>query len=162
MPEIINKQKAPKDILLNSILKEIDEENGVTVEPEIVPKEEKSKSKKKSKKKKEQHPLLRGLFYFLSTMIVLFLMFMVVMITLTEEESKEKKKEEISLPTMATPQKIVPKKEYHFEDFSKRSLKEEGNTIIGTMQKKEQITEPVAKEKTRKTAKEILLEQMQN
>lgn len=159
MPEIINKQKAPKDILLNSILQEIDEENGVTVEAKTVPK--KNKSKKKPNKKKEQHPLLRVLFYFLSTMIVLFLMFMIVMITLTEEEVQENKKEEAPLPTVSTPHKFVPKKEYHFEDFSKPTLKEEGNKITGTMQKKEKITEPVLKEKTRKTAKEILLEQMQ-
>lgn len=157
MPEIINKQKAPKDILLNSILHEIDEENGIITE-EVIP--QKKKTKKKPKKKNEQHPLLRILFYFLTTMIVLFLMFMLVMITLTKEEKQEKMKVNIPVSPVEEAKKFVPKKVYHSEDFSTSPLKKEGNTIVGTMNKKTQVKGKEAKESRRKTAKEKLLEQM--
>lgn len=161
MQEIINKQKAPKDILLNSILKEIDEENGITVK-EVKPTTS-NKTKKTSIKQVKKHPILQIIFYLLFSLIVLFLIFMVLMINKTEEDILAKKIPDTPIPnTVNRAKEIISKAQYHFKDFSKSSLKKEGNNIVGTMQKITHDKDKEPKEFRRQTAKEVLLEQMKN
>ena len=80
--KIINKQKAPKDILLNSILQEIGEENGIETEKPSEP--------VKATKPRKKRSWIKIFFNFLIVLFVGVLFFVLYMINTASEEIAHK------------------------------------------------------------------------
>ena len=82
--KIINKQKAPKDILLNSILQEIGEENGIEAKKLSEP------VKAKATKPRKKRSWVKVFFNFLIVLFVGVLLFVLYMINTASEEIAHK------------------------------------------------------------------------
>jgi len=153
MKEIVNKHKAPKDTLLNSIMQEIDEENGL----EIKPKEE---AVIKVRKKRS---FLKLLFNFILTLIFLVILFVLYVVISSVEESALKHKiappeRVVSMPVRVIAKKVVKKTmplfETHIELFKKPKVVEK------RVDKPLKIKLQPKKKTQRELAKEALRQQM--
>lgn len=146
MQKIINKQKAPKDIILNSILKEIGEENGIVVEPKVV-ETKKTKKKKKYNWKKLFFNILIGMVFILFS----FLIYLMLAKEKTESHLHPKVVKPIKIPKV-TPKPII----------KKDTLKKVSKTVKKTTIKKRKIIQEEPKVLEHEKAKATLLQQMKN
>jgi len=164
--EIVNKQKAPKDTVLNNIMKEIGEENGIVVD---VPVE--TNQKKITAKKKKKRSWLHVFFNFTLLALILFLLFIIYIITLaTTEETKPEDLDSASSTQIVVPvqaNKPVEKNIKNVDVLEKKTVK-----LTPTRKKQQNIKTPhkdtltLSPEKEealiRKRAKEALMRQMKN
>jgi len=164
--EIVNKQKVPKDTVLNNIMKEIDEENGIVVDVPI-----EKKQKKIIPKKKKKRSWLHVFFNFTLLALILFLLFVVYVIVMaTTEETVTKpivtpSPTQIVVPVQAS--KPVEKNTKNINVLKKKTVE---LTPTNTKQKsikiphKDTLSLSPEKEEAliRKRAKEALMQQMKN
>jgi hypothetical protein len=157
MQKIVNKQKAPKDILLNKILKEIGEENGVVVEEPKPEQEVREKPKKRS--------WLRVLFIIMLLLVIGLSAFVgYVVYSAAQQNPVEKKpvvKKEKNLPViepvkeMQTPKPI---EDHVIQMKIPQTKKKETKQTLP----KAPLTPEELKAQERKKAKAALLQQMKN
>lgn len=156
MREIVNKQKAPKDTILNNIMKEIDEENGIVADEAIEKNPKKSISKKKQKRS-----WLRLFFTFMFIVIVLSVLFVIYIITIaTKKETSGQ-----TLNTASRTHVVVPIKANKAVEKSSQSInlvKKEQNPLKKPSKKTLSLSEEEKEALIRKKAKEALMEQMKN
>ena len=159
MRKIINKQRAPKDTILNNIMLEIDEENGVVVD---VPKEVVLPKKKKVKKRPWLGTFLK-IIMTLTTLLILYVLYIIIFATQKEEvktsENTHGQKAIIVPIKVAKPSKIpthtiapVKKKIKKSEPTKKEVKQPVNNSETHSNEDKEALV--------RKEAKAALMKQM--
>lgn len=155
MQKIINKQKAPKDTILNNIMHEIGEENAVV--NNIVKREIKKEVYVKKKKKRSWLSIFFNLMLIVITLVILFI-FYIITIASKDEGRKSTSKipvhKEIFVSS-AVP-KVIEKSTQHIELFKKPIVEKKPT------ENKSTITEEKEKVLERKRAKAALMEQMNN
>ena len=169
MEKIVNKHKAPKDILLNKILKEVDEENGVVVEIQ------KDKIKKKPRKKPSW---LKRFFYFSLFIlgISIFLVIYFINHAIEDEDLKTLQVQPMQKQTKAVPKETIKEPMIRVQDLA--IISTSATTPIVKMKNKyiepkkvkiqevinviESLSEEEKEIIKRKQAKSKLLEEMNN
>jgi len=159
--KIINKQKAPKDILLNSILQEIGEENGIKTEKTSEP------VKEKSTKPRKKRSWVKVFFNVLIVLFVGVLLFVLYMINTASEEiahkqTMQKEKEHQKKP-------YDPMADVVVSNLKKQRAKSHPNDThieLIPSSKKTKLSDPVKAEKKQlsehEKAKKQLMMQMKN
>jgi len=164
--EIVNKQKAPKDTVLNNIMKEIDEENGIIVDIAT-----EKNQKKIIPEKKQKRSWLHVFFNFTLLVLVLFILFVVYVIAIATTE-------ETAIKPLITPSPtpiVVPVQASNpvGKSIKNINLLEKKTVELTPTNKKRQSIKTLHKDTLslslekeealiRKRAKEALMQQMKN
>ncbi len=159
MQKIINKQRAPKDTVLNNILQEIDEENGVN----NIPKKEIPEKKKKEKSGKvEKRSWLSIIFYLMLVAIIFFILIIIYFITIATKDEKMKtaERKEVFVPIKKIKKEIKNiEKNAQYIILPKKPKVEKEKVIMKPIHS---IVSLSKEERERKKAKATLMEQMKN